>query len=67
MSSGKGEDEGGGKGGWALAMWVSCWCITLVVVMNLLWHIRCRDRVPPAGVTGESPALIGGDTCPGKL
>jgi len=36
-------DEGGGTGGLALSMWESDWCDVLVVVMNLLRCVRCRD------------------------
>ena len=49
MEKGKGEDEDGGNGVRVLAVWESGWCFTLVVVMNLLWHIRCRDRVSLSG------------------
>jgi len=36
VEEGKGEDEGGGDGGWALAMREYDLCDTLVIVMNLL-------------------------------
>jgi len=36
MEEGKGEDEGGGYGDQALVMQEPCWCIILVVEMNLL-------------------------------
>jgi len=44
MEEGKGEDEGGVTGGWAFAVRELCWSYALVVVMNLLRCIRCRDR-----------------------
>ena len=45
----------------------SGWCAILVVVMNLLRHISCHDRVPPSRVTERSLAPIGIGTCPGRL
>jgi len=56
MEEKKGEDEGGGNGGRALAMRNPGLCVTLVVVIQ---HIMYRDRVPPSGVVGRTPALIG--------
>ena len=67
MEEGKGEDEGGGNGGRTLVMQKSSWSITLVVMMNLLRHIMCRDRVPSSGVAGGSPILIRSGTCLGQL
>jgi len=58
MEEGKGEDEGGGNGRRDLTMRESSLCDTLIVVMNLLRHIRCRDWVPPLRVTGGGPASI---------
>ena len=55
------KGDGGGNGGRALTMRESGWCVTLVVVMNLLRHISCRDRVPPSGVIGRTPILTGAD------
>jgi len=45
----------------------SDWCTALVVVMNILRYIRCRDKVSPSRVVGGSPTPIGGGTCPGQL
>jgi len=61
MEEEKGENEGGGNGGQALAMRESGWCTTLVVVMNLLQHISRCDRVPPSGMIGMTlvPTKIG--------
>ena len=39
------EDEGGGTGGWALAIRESGWNDALVIVMNLLRCVRCHGRV----------------------
>ena len=64
MEEEKGEDEGGGDCGRTLAMREPGWCVTLVVVMNLLRHIRYRDRASSSGVTDGSPAPTKSDTCP---
>ena len=65
MEKRKGEDEGGGHGGRALAMQESGWYVALVILMNLLRHISYCDMVPPSGVTGGGPASIGSCTCSG--
>jgi len=67
VEEGNGEDEGGKTGGQTLAMRVSDWCATLVVAMNLLRYIRCRDRVSLPRVTAKSLAPIGSGTHFGRL
>ena len=39
----------------------SSWCATLVVVINMLRHISCYDKLSPSGVVGRAPVLIGAD------
>ena len=56
MEEGNRKDEGGGKGERALSMRESSWCVTLIVVMNLLRHIRYRDRVPPSRTVWRTSA-----------
>ena len=67
MEEGKGEDEGGGDGSRALATLESIQCVILVIMMNLLWHIRYHDRVLSSGVTGDSLVLIRGGTYLGQF
>ena len=61
MEERKEDDEGGGTDGQALIMWESSWCTILVVVIDLLQHITCRDRVPPSGMISRALVLIGAD------
>jgi len=67
MEEEKGEDEGRGNDGQALAMRESGRCATLAIVMNLLRHTSYRDRVLPMRVTGGSLTLIRNGTCPKQL
>ena len=68
MEEAKGEDKGGGIGGRALVVRESDWRDALVVVMNMLRCIRCRDTVPLSVVVGRTPAPIGpGDLALGCL
>ena len=68
VEEGEGEDEGRESGGRALAVQESDWCDALVVMMNLLRRIRCRDRVSSSGVVRRTLAPIGSnDLAPGCL
>ena len=49
--------QGRGTGGRALTIREFSWCDALAIVINMLRCIRYRDRVPPSGVVGRTPAL----------
>ena len=68
MEEGGREYEGGGTSGRALAMRESDWYDALIIVMNLLRCIRCRDWLSPSGEVERTPVLAGSDDlAPGCL